>query len=435
VRAAVRASRPQAPAAVRSPEERNMESSGRFSRATAIGILSIVAATYVVNAMDRIVFATLLPSVAKEFGFTLLAGGFLATIFTFGFGIAGIPGGFVLDRMSRRAVAIVGICVYSVCTALTCLSVGFYDMAIYRVVSGIGEALQNTAIFTMSGAYFAHNRTLAFGLLNTAYGIGSFIGPRWGAHLLAQSGSWRLPLYVFSVIGLVGALAMLLLVPRRFAEWRGHELRTAVDAEHHIPEGLINRNTVLVAVVAVTGGIAGFGYLGLYPTFLRTELDFSVEEAGAAASMFGAGALMGLLCGYLADRINQKWLLIVSLAVLGLVGYCLFNVATTPFWQSALSFLEGSVQSGFFYVNSYSLMQRSVRSNLTGRASGLFVTCVYLPAAFSGYIFAALVGWIGWHGAALLQMCLLLAVPIFAMLFFELAKTSCPAPAQTGRSL
>jgi MFS family permease len=137
---------------------------------------------------------------------------------------------------------------------------------------------------------------------------------------------------------------------------------------------------------------------------------------------------MGLLCGYLADRINQKWLLIVSLVILGLVGYCLFNVAITLFWQSVLSFLEGTMQSGFFYVNSYSLMQRSVRSSLTGRASGLFVTCVYLPAAFSGYIFAALVGWLGWHGAALLQMCLLLAVPALAMLFFELGKTSCPIP-------
>jgi MFS family permease len=402
-----------------------VESSGRLPHSAAISILSIVAATYVVNAMDRTVFATLLPSVSKEFRFTLVAAGFLATIFTFGFGIAGIPGGFVLDRVSRRAVAIVGICIYSVCTALTCFSVGFYDMAIYRVVSGIGEALQNTAIFTMSGAYFAHNRTLAFGLLNTAYGIGAFIGPRWGAHLLAQSGSWRLPLYIFSVIGLLGALAMLL-VPKRFAEWREQETRIAIGAEHHIPEGLINRNTLLLAVVAVIGGIVGFGYLGLYPTFLRTELNFSVEEAGAAASMFGVGAPMGLLCGYLADRINQKWLLIVSLAILGLVGYCLFNVATTPFWQSALSFLEGTVQSGFFYVNSYSLMQRSVRSDVTGRASGLFVTCVYLPAAFSGSIFAALVGWMGWHGAALLQMCLLLAVPIFAMLFFQLAKTSCP---------
>jgi hypothetical protein len=46
----------------------------------------------------------------------------------------------------------------------------------------------------------------------------------------------------------------------------------------------------------------------------------------------------------------------------------------SPFWQGAFSFLEGTVQSGFFYVNNYSLIQRSVRSNLTGRASGLFVT-------------------------------------------------------------
>src|SRR5215475_1162520 len=105
--------------------------------------------------------------------------------------------------------------------------------------------------------------------------------------------------------------------------------------------------------------------------------------------MFRAGAVMGLLCGYLADRINQKWLTIVSLAVLGLVGFALFNIVTTPFWQGAFSFLEGTVQSGFFYVNNYSLIQRSVRSNLIGRASGLFVTCIYLPAAFAGYIFAA----------------------------------------------
>ena len=402
-----------------------MESSDRLPPIAAIGILSVVAAAYVVNAKDRLVFPTLLPSLATEYGFTLLAAGFQATIFTFGFGIAGIPGGFLLDRMSRKAMAIVGICVYSVCTVLTGLSVGFYDMAVYRILSGIGEALQNTAIFTMAGAYFAHNRTLAFGLLNTAYGIGSFIAPRWGAYLVAQTGSWRLPLYVYGGIGLIAALAMLLLVPKRFSEWRAGDVVTVFDDERHIPERLVNRNTMLIALVAITGGIAGFGYLGLYPTFLRTELGFSVEQAGAAASMFGAGALMGLLCGYLADRINQKWLSIVSLAALSLVGFALFNVVTTPFWQGAFSFLQGTVQSGFFYVNNYSLIQRSVRSKLTGHASGLFVTCIYLPAAFSGYIFAALVGWVGWHGAALLQMCLLLLIPIIAMLFFDLGKTSC----------
>ncbi len=411
-----------------------MRTNDRLPPAAAIGALLIVAATYVVNAMDRMVFPTLLPSVDREYGFTLAAGGFLATVFTLGLGVAGMPGGFLFDRMSRKTVAILGIVVYSICTGLTCLAIGFYDMAAYRAASGVGEALQNAAIFTMAGAYFARNRTVAFGLLNCAYGMGSFIAPRWGAHLLAQSGSWRLPLYVYGALGLAGAAATLLFVSQRFTEQNAEEARVGADAERHIPDRLVNRNTVLVALASIGGGIAGYGYLGLYPTFLRSELHFSVEAAGAAASMYGAGALMGLLCGYLADRVNQKWLTILTLIGLGVVGYALFNIATTPLWQSILSFVEGTAFSGFLYVNNYSLMQRSVRSAATGRASGLVVTCVYLPAALSGYLFAELVARLGWSGAALVQMSLLLVVPTIAMLFFDLAQTSCAVGSSPGRA-
>ena len=129
-----------------------MKPDDRLSGAAAIGALLIVAATYVVNAMDRAVFPTLLADVDREYGFSLAAGGFLATVFTLGLGIAGLPGGFLFDRLSRRSVAVLGILVYSLCTALTCVSIGFYDMAAYRASSGIGEALQNAAIFTMAGA-------------------------------------------------------------------------------------------------------------------------------------------------------------------------------------------------------------------------------------------------------------------------------------------
>ncbi|MBV8912675.1 MAG: MFS transporter [Acetobacteraceae bacterium] len=401
-----------------------METSERLPIAVSVGALLIVAATYVVNAMDRMVFATLLPKVADEYGFSLTASGFLATVFTLGLGIAAIPAGYLLDRGSRNAVAAIGIVVYSIGTVLTARSVGFYDMAAYRVMAGAGEAIQNAAIFSMAGAYFAGSRTLAFGVLNVAYGIGSLVGPRWGAHLLAESGSWRLPLYVYGVVGLVGALATSLLVPARFADWRTDRIAVGVDPEHHIPGRLLNRNTVLVSLAAIGGGVAGYGYLGLYPTFLRTELAFSVQAAGAAASMYGAGALTGLLGGYLADRVNQKWLTILALIALGLVGYALFDVATTPLWQCFLSFLEGAALSGFLYLNNYSLMQRSVRSAMTGRASGLVVACVYLSGAVSGYLFASLVGWVGWGRAALMQMSLFLAVPIVAMLLFDVAATS-----------
>jgi len=275
----------------------------------------------------------------------------------------------------------------------------------------------------VDGVYFFRNRTLALGVLNAAYGIGSFIGPRWGAALMAGAGSWRYPLYVYGAIGLVGALVFALVVPRRFSE-QVPPASSRPGTESHIPATRVNRNTVLVAISAVCSGMAGFGYLGLYPTFLTSELHFTPQEAGAAASMYGAGALTGLLCGYLADRISQKALSLCALAALATVGYAMFNLATTPLQQDLLSFLEGSAFSGFLYVNNYSLMQRSVRAAMTGRASGLVITCVYLPAALSGYLFAELRGAYGWGGAALLQMCLQLLIPFVAMLFFD--------PAQTG---
>lgn len=130
--------------------------------------------------------------------------------------------------------------------------------------------------------------------------------------------------------------------------------------------------------------------------------------------------------GYLADRVSQMWLTIVAMTVLAFVGYALFNSATTLIEQDALSFFEGAALSGFLYINNYSLMQRSVRSNQAGRASGLFVSCIYLSGALSGYLFASLVGSLGWGMAAVVQMSLLLAVPIAAMLFFNPAETSCP---------
>lgn len=396
----------------------------RLPFSLGVAALLLIAGTYIVNAMDRIVFPTLLPAVSHEFGFSLGESGFLATIFTIGLGVVGVPTGFLFDKLSRKWVAVIGIVIYSVCTLLTCVSIGFTDMAAYRAVSGVGEALQNAAIFTACGAYFSRNRSLALGVLNVAYGIGSFIGPRWGAHLLAASGSWRLPLYIYALIGLVGAVLVLLLVPKRFTEQvlENH----GAESEAHIPARLINRNTMMVALASICSGLAGFGYLGLYPTFLRTTLHFTVVQTGAAASMYGGGALMGLLCGYMADRMNQKYITIGALVVLGGVGYSIFNVATTPGWQQVLSFLEGTCASGFLYVNNYSLMQRSVRSTIAGRASGLVVSCVYLPAAVSGYLFATLKMNYGWGNAALIQMAVQLIIPIVAMMFFDASQTSCP---------
>jgi MFS family permease len=400
-----------------------MQNLPRLSNRIAIISLLLICATYCVNAMDRIVFPVLLPTVAKEYNFALSDGGLLATIFTLGLGLTGIPGGYLFDKMSRKSVAVLGIVIYSICTILTATSIGFWDMAAYRAVSGVGEALQNMAIFTLAGAYFVKNRTLAMAMLNVAYGVGAFIAPRWGSSMMVAHGSWRTPLYVYGVVGLVGAVVTLF-ISKRFTEQVGLVTENDFANEQHIPDSLINRNTVLLAIASICCGLANFAYLGLYPTFLESMLHFTKPETAAAASMYGVGALMAIPFGFLADRVSQKYLHIFALLLTAASGYAIFNVATTLELQEALSFVMGMAVSGIIYVNGYSLMQRTVRAKIAGRASGLFVCVFYMAAACSGYIFAELKGAYGWGNGALIIETLQMGVGLVALLFLDMSKTS-----------
>jgi MFS family permease len=408
---------PSAPAISRAPDTRDLGAQ------LALVMLVIVAASYVVNAMDRQVFPVLLPNISRDYGFSLAQGGFLSTIFTLGIGIGGIPSGYLLDRVSRKSVIVAGIVIYSVFTLLTAFSLSFYDMATYRSLTGVGEAMQNAALFSAVGAYFYQRRAMALGSLNFAYGLGGFFGPLLGAQLFTATGTWKSPFYVYGLAGLVFVVVILAVVPKLFTE-RAEESRPGSQSADLMPTHLINRNIVLGAIAAVVVGLSMYGYIGLYPTFLREQLGFSPEAAGFAASMFGLGALMGIPAGYLGDRFNQRWVITLALVCGMVVGYLLFNVARDAITQDVLSFLEGTFGSGFLFVNVYSFVQRSVRPALIGRASGLFVASLYLPSALAGYLFALLVGQVGWGGAAIGQMVLLPIVGIVAMLLVDESRIS-----------
>jgi len=149
-----------------------------------------------------------------------------------------------------------------------------------------------------------------------------------------------------------------------------------------------------------------YGFLGLYPTFLTTQLGVSTGEAALALSFVGFGGLTGLLGGWIGDKINQKALLIVSLVAMAVIGVLIYQVQASLGWQCFFAFLMGVFGTGVFFPNANSSIQRAVRPNQVGRAAGLFVTCYYGSAAFSGLLFGALVGWFGWRGAGLVQVTL-----------------------------
>ncbi|MFI5792925.1 MFS transporter [Streptomyces sp. NPDC051677] len=381
----------------------------------AVGFLLVVL-SYMVNAMDRQVFPPLLPDIRQDYGFSLEQGGLLATNFTLGMALAGLPAGYLLDRFRRKTVLLVSIVIYSVGTMATPLATGFADMTLYRVVSGFGEGMQSAAVFAAVGAFFAHRRGLAFGVIGAGYSIGVFLAPLIGVQLMSMHGTWRSPFYLFGTAGLLIAAASLFLVKAGLTE-QSTAKAVSTRTYEFMPASAYNRNTIALAVHSVVSGVAVYGFLGLYPTYLITSLHYTAGQAALAMSLLGFGGMTSVLGGWLGDRMNQRNLLIASLSAVSVIAVCIYETQAGVGVQCVFAFLMGAFGLGFIYPNSNSAMQRAVRPEQIGRAAGLFVTSYYGTAAFSGLLFAALVDSFGWSRAGLLQVTVLPLVGVAALVF------------------
>lgn len=405
-----------------------------LGRTTAFLMYLLIAFSYVVNGMDRTVFSNFVKAVNKDFGLSLAQGGFLATVFAIGFAITGLFAGYMLDRWRRKSVMIIGILIYSAFTALIPLSHGFWDLGTYRLITGIGEATQQTAIFTMAGVFFAERRNLALGGMNAAYGLGAILGPLIGTQIyLASSNSWHVPLYVFGAIGFAYAALALVLLSPKFSEYaKDADTKTTGPASDTITtragaRSWVNSNLILVGIANIPLGILTYGYIGLYPTFLKTELGFSLSAAAFAQSMFGAGAFTGLIAGYLADKFGERRL--ICFAVIGsmVVGLLMFNVLKAPWQQDILSFFFGTFASGFLFVNAYALTQKVVNPLHIGKASGVASSAHYIGAGFSGAFIGAIAEHAGWGLASVVHTVLLPLLALICIAFVRLDKSAIAA--------
>ena len=405
-------------------EARGKSSSGPalpYSLALSIVFLVILCLAYAINAADRQIFPTLLPAIRQAFGYDLKVAGLLSTVFTLGLAIAGIPTGYILDRTSRKSIILIAMVIYSLFTLATIYSYGFWDMMFYRAMTGVGEGMQMAALFAAIGAYFHRTRSFFIGWLILAYGVGAFLGPRLGSMLSQGANNWQTPFIWFAATGLVLAAIVLLFVPKGFTENEGPGKAGPVEqaAFAYMPTNLWNRNVIMGSIGCIILGYSLYGYIGLYTTYLQSGLKFAPADAAAALSFFGLGGLLSFVGGWFGDRFPQHWVMAISFAVLAAVGYSIYNVATSLQAQSFLSFMTGAVGSGFVFVNLLSFLQRSVRPQMVGRASGIFLTTLFGAASTAGYLMGALVGGFGWGTAALIELTLFPIVGIIAMVMVD----------------
>jgi MFS family permease len=277
--------------------------------------------------------------------------------------------------------------------------------------------MQLTVMIAIAANYFVGYRAAAIGSMNVFFGMGAFSGPILGGLLLTSYANWHAPMIVFGIAGFVMIAVIALTVRPWFSET--HRAADARTDRLGAPT-LLNRNTIILTILSVIGGLVLFGFTGMYPTYLREGLHYSPKAAGFVASFYGAGALLSIFGGWLGDRFSPRVVLSTAFFCTAALGYLCFHGSGAVAPQAILACAYGAIGSGTIYVNLAAYHVKAVRSSLSSRASGMFVTSLYAAAAAAGYIMGGIASHGGWALAGELQ------ISLFSVIAAVLALTLRP---------
>ncbi len=100
-------------------------------------------------------------------------------------------------------------------------------MLIYRAATGIGEAMQLTALIAIATTSFVSYRAVAVGSINASFGVGAIIGPLLASVALGAYAGWRGPIILFGAIGFVAMAVIAVTVRPQLTEVQGRTDRQA----------------------------------------------------------------------------------------------------------------------------------------------------------------------------------------------------------------
>ena len=297
--------------------------------AYALYILALLLAINALSYADRHVFSVLIPSIKAEFGATdsllgLIGGpGFILSYVLFS-----MPFARLADRWSRRGVLTLSATLWSAATAACGAATGIAQLAISRLVVGIGEAGGLPPAQSMlADLYDERRRSGAMGVLSSATYVGVVLGLTGGAAVAAMWG-WRWAFYALAIPGFPLALLLWLTGPRR--------VKAAKAAKAAPSESLLAStrrfwaipSLRLLALGVGTFNIFGYAAAVWKPAFFMRSHGMTMVEAG---TWLGLGAAIGgitgsILSGFIVDRLRERgeiWQLRVP-AIAFLLAFPLF---------------------------------------------------------------------------------------------------------------
>ena len=290
-----------------------LQSSGLFGwwfDGTAEGRRALIAAAlgWMLDSFDVMLYALVLASIMPDLGLSKEVAGLLGSVTLLAAAAGGIVFGVIADRFGRTRALMASVLIYSVFTAACGLAQSAVQLAVFRILLGIGmggEWASGAAL--VSETWATEHRGKALGLMQSAWAIGyasaalvtMIVLPRWG---------WRA---VF-LIGILPAF-LTLWVRARVEEpkiWR--DAPAARGSLRTILSGGLARLTIPLTIM---NAFTLFGWWG-FNLWLPGYLSLPVSAGGmgfsaATMSWFVIAMQVGMWFGYVtfgfvSDVVGRK---------------------------------------------------------------------------------------------------------------------------------
>lgn len=277
-------------------------------------VLALLSMAYVLNFIDRQILAMLIEPIKKEFGVSDTAMGFLSGFaFVFFYTIVGIPIARWADRGSRKVIITLAVTIWSAMTGACGLARNFVELAVLRILVGVGEAGGSPPSHSLIADYFPpRNRATALSVYAGGVYVGSALAFLAGGYLL-KNYDWRTAFFVVGLPGLVLAVLVGLTireVPRGQSENREPAVTQPVQASfREILRFLRSRRAfVFVVFASSVQSLAGYAILTWGPAFLGRVHHMPIVDIGLHLgwTIGIAGCFGAWLGGHLADRFGAR---------------------------------------------------------------------------------------------------------------------------------
>ena len=322
-----------------SSDEQSSSSSGRWYKELNRYhwfVLLIAALGWLFDTMDQQLFnlarvpamKELLPHALgqpPEKDMVTFYGALATSIFMIGWATGGLIFGVMGDRIGRAKVMLWTILIYSICTGLSAFSVGFWDFAFYRFLTGLGVGGEfAVGVSLVAEVMPSRARPFALGLLQALSAVGNVTAALMNIILGQVESSGGLenlvvadtPVKAWRILFLIGTLPAFLtiFIRRNLKEpetWKAQAdagLGRQLGSFSELFSNPVLRRNALVGLIMASSGIIGLWGIGFFsfdllsPVFRKHFEAQGLAEnvvSGKVATWVGITSVMQNIGGFL----------------------------------------------------------------------------------------------------------------------------------------